>query len=344
MESQADGGFVAGLIAGDGHFSIRPNNGGAHWQCGLAVSLRADDTPLLAELRRWSGIGRLYPVPAQRTSRPQTCWTVQRQAECARLVSILDRHLVLGKKAGEFAIWRAAVEAWSGRRLDRHDVVGKLSARLRAYRSATTPVPRGVSITEPRLLAFLAGFATAEAHFGVTPDGHPFFTINLRSDVREILRLFSDRLSLGRLVDVSPRATSRAAVSWRIGRLAELRALTGHLDRHPPRGRVSKIYEAWRELVLLADRRGASRRALASRIREARAYKPGLGDIAAIDALATRRTRHVAVLRAWAAARDEPRTCTRYEAWRRASAPEAPTRNTILAAFGSWSPRSMRPV
>jgi hypothetical protein len=70
--SAADGAFAAGLIAGDGFFVIRPNNAGSSWTCGLAVSLRADDTPLLAALCRWFGAGRLAPVAARRNSRPQT--------------------------------------------------------------------------------------------------------------------------------------------------------------------------------------------------------------------------------------------------------------------------------
>ena len=99
LDSERDGGFAAGLIAGDGHFAIQPNNGGTPWRCFLAVRLRADDTPLLAELSRWSGAGMLEAVPARRTSRPQTNWIVQRQADCLRMVSILDRYRVARQEA-----------------------------------------------------------------------------------------------------------------------------------------------------------------------------------------------------------------------------------------------------
>jgi hypothetical protein len=337
LESEADGGFVAGLIAGDGCFAIQPNNGGSAWCCLLAVRLRADDTPLLARMCRWSGVGKLSPVSARATSRPQTCWTVQRQADCLRMVSILDRHRLLGKKLGEYDIWRTAVAAWTRRGGDSHAVVADCLKRLRAYRAAdNVPGLSEVSITDDRLLAFLAGFVTAEAHFGATREGHPSFRINLRSDDGDILRLFRERLELGRLVDVPPYRTSRAAVSWQIGRLAELRSLTDHLDRYPPRGRVLRIYDAWRELVLLTDRRDGHRRELAARVKARRAYKPGLEHITPVDPVAARRTRHVAVLRAWASTTEGPRTATAYEAWRRGSRPDAPKRETIAAAFGSW--------
>ena len=57
----------------------------------------------------------------------------------------------------------------------------------------------------------------------------------------------------------------------------------------------------------------------------------------AVDARAERRRRHVAVLKAWAADTDGPRTMTAYEAWRRSSDRRPPSRNTITRAFGTWT-------
>jgi LAGLIDADG DNA endonuclease family protein len=308
LDSEREGGFAAGLIAGDGHFAIQPNNGGTTWQCHLAVCLRADDTPLLAELCRWSGAGMLQAVPVRRTSRPQTTWIVQRQADCLRMVSILDRYPLLGKKLGQYEIWREAVVAWTGPGSDRHAVLAQCSERLRAHRRPDVRARMSaVSITDDLLLAFLAGFATAEAHFGATSEGHPHFQINLRRDDGKLLRVFRDRLGLGRVVDVPPYGTSHAAVSWRLGRLSELRALTQALDRYPPRGRVLSIYEAWRELVLLEDRRSGKRRPLATTVKERRAYRPGHEWTNAVDPAAVRRRRHIAVLQAWEADTDGPR-------------------------------------
>jgi LAGLIDADG endonuclease len=337
VDSELDGGFAAGLIAGDGHFAIQPNNGGTSWQCFLAVRLRADDTPLLADLCRWSGAGKLYAVPARRTSRPQTNWIVQRKADCRRIVSILDRHRLLGKKQGQFAIWRRAIAAWTGMGGDRHTVVAACSEQLRAHRHFdVVPGASVVAITDHELCAFLAGFVTAEAHFGATSEGHPHFRINLRNDDGELLNLLCDRIGLGRLADVPPYRTSKAALSWQVARLDELRALTLILDRYPPRGRVLRIYEAWRELVLLEDRKSGRRRSLAARVRERRAYTPGLEWIETVKAVELRRRRHIAVLQDWAAHTDGRLTATAYEAWRRWSRPEAPKRETIAAAFGSW--------
>jgi hypothetical protein len=337
VDSTLDGGFAAGLIAGDGHFAIQPNNGGTSWQCYLAVRLRADDTPLLTDLCRWSGAGKLAAVPAQRTSRPQTAWIVQRKADCQRIVSILDQHRLLGKKQGQYAIWRTAIAAWTGLRGDRHSVVAACSEQLRAHRrfDALAAVTE-VHITDRQLCAFLAGFVTAEAHFGATSEGHPHFRINLRNDDAELLHLFRDRLDLGYLADVPPYRTSKAALSWRVTRLDELRALTEVLDRYPPRGRVLRIYEAWRELVLVEDRRSGRRRSLAAGVKERRAYTPGLEWVETVDAGELRRRRHIAVLQEWAAQTGGRLTATVYEAWRRSSCPVPPKSDTIAAAFGSW--------
>ena len=155
VDSEVDGQFAAGLIAGDGHFAIQPNNGGTTWQCFLAVCLRADDTPLLAELCRWSGAGKLQAVPAYRTSRPQTNWIVQRQADCLRMVSILDRHPLLGKKLGQYEIWREAIVAWTGPRSDRQSVVAECSERLRGHRrSHVLASASAVSITDDHRLSW----------------------------------------------------------------------------------------------------------------------------------------------------------------------------------------------
>jgi hypothetical protein len=148
-DSERDGGFASGLIAGDGHFAIHPTNGETTWQCHLAVQLRADDTPLLAELCRWSGAGMLQAVPARRTSRPQTTWIVQRQADCLRMVSILDRYPLLGKKLGQYEIWREAILAWTGPGSGRYAVMAECGERLCAHRAADVLAgASAVSITD----------------------------------------------------------------------------------------------------------------------------------------------------------------------------------------------------
>ena len=314
---------------------MRRNNAGASWCCGLQVKLRADDTPLLAAFRDWSGLGQLSPSPARGGSHPQTTWTVGRQAECLKLAALLDSSPLLGKKAREFQIWREAVELWVTRggadpELDR------LATALRALRDEFTPASCRVSITDDYLAAFLAGFASAEAHFGASDRGSPSFTINLRADDGPLLRMFHERLALGHLRDIPAAGRSRAALSWRVGRLPDLRCLADLFDRHPPRGRAARVYAAWRELVRLEPRTGSARHGLAAEVRRSRAFQPELAKISKPTRLERSQSRCLDALHGWAATLDGPGSCNDYNNWRRSLAPDAPTRNTVAAAFGSW--------
>jgi hypothetical protein len=197
-------------------------------------------------------------------------------------------------------------------------------------------VPSLVDINEYDLAAFLAGFASAEAHFGASDVGSPSFVINLRADDGPLLRLFQETFEIGHLRDIAPAGSSRAAVSWRLGRLRDLRRLVAIFDLHPPRGRARYIYSAWRELVMLEARTSIVRRALAVEIRRRRRYVPGLERIERTPRAELRRRRCGDALRRWALSSDYPGSATDYERWRRSSGIGAPTRNTIAAAYGSW--------
>jgi LAGLIDADG endonuclease len=331
----ADRAFFAGFVAGDGSFSIKPNNAGASWCCCLQVKLRADDTPLLTAMRSWSGAGQLSPASARGGSHPQTAWMIGRQAECLKVAAILDSSPLIGKKAREFQIWREAVELWvtyggAAPELDR------LAAALRALRDQSTPAPYGVSISHDYLAAFLAGFASAEAHFGASDTGSPSFTINLRADDGPLLRLFHERFRLGHLADIPAAGRSRAAMSWRVGRLSELRRLTDLFDGYPPRGRAARVYAAWRELIRLEPRTGSVRHRLAAEVRRSRAFQPELANISKPTRLERRQSRCFDALHSWALTLQGPGSSTEYENWRRTIAPAAPSRNTVAAAFGSW--------
>jgi LAGLIDADG endonuclease len=83
-------GFVAGLIAGEGCFTIAPQNGGQSFACSFSLVQRADDLELLQNVRDSLGCGKLYPVPAYRTSKPQISWQMQSMDDCQHLAEYLD--------------------------------------------------------------------------------------------------------------------------------------------------------------------------------------------------------------------------------------------------------------
>lgn len=245
------GPFLAGLVVAEACFSIRPNNAGASWACRFALQLRDDDTPLLMALRDATGCGALYPARARGGSKPQTAWVVDRMAECERLVRALDPLPLLGKKAGDYTLWRSAVAVWTcseqtggGLRWDR---MAALSRELKRYRRYDSPAAKArVDITSEDLQGFLSGFVTGEAHFGATDAGSPRFCVNLRRDDVKLLVLLKRRLGLGRLVEIAPYGTSAPAIRWRITTVDEANRLIGVLEPYPPRGRQGSVYRAWR--------------------------------------------------------------------------------------------------
>lgn len=185
-------------------------------------------------------------------------------------------------------------------------------------------------------MPFLAGFASAEAHFGASDQGSPAFVINLRADDGPLLALFHRSLGVGYLRDIPPAGTSRAASSWRVGRLTDLRRLVEVLETYRPRGRAGYVYAAWRELVRLEPRTSTIRRALAIEVRRRRRFVAGRDRIERTSVAERRRTRCEEALRRWARSDDYPGSVLDYERWRRSSGRGAPSRSTIAAAFGSW--------
>jgi LAGLIDADG endonuclease len=334
---------LAGLVAGEGSFGIHPNNGGQSWACAFSLNLRDDDSPLLQQMQETLGCGSLYTVAAQGHSRPQVAWVVQRMADCRKLAAWLTGLPLLVKKAGDFEIWAAAVEAWhdvgSARR--RWAAMAALAERLRRHRGPQLGCDfTQVDITQRYLEEFFSGFATAEAHFGATGSGHPIFVINLHADDEPLLALLQYRFEVGVLETRLPQGTSGPGSSWRVSTLSDVSRLLEIFERCPPYGRSARTFEAWRDLVrFVCARRGeahaAKRRALAMAIREARAYRPP-DPLPTRDQARERRERYVRVLHTWQAVSQPPFTTTSYDRARRELHPEWPSRNTLSRVFGSW--------
>lgn len=110
---------LAGLVDGEGCFHISRDPRKGNYKCGFTVGMRADDAAFLDLMQRSTGLGSIYQItPTVKTlsrrpgTNPQTHWLVARKADVLALAAMLDRYPPLSKKAGDFAIWREAVEAW----------------------------------------------------------------------------------------------------------------------------------------------------------------------------------------------------------------------------------------
>jgi hypothetical protein len=105
--------FLSGLLTADGTLGIYVNGRGLIPVARIA--LRADDTPLLAEVTKRTGIGRLltptYPTAHTRT--PVASWSVRGADDLTELVQILDQARPRGRRGREYLLWREAVRVYA---------------------------------------------------------------------------------------------------------------------------------------------------------------------------------------------------------------------------------------
>jgi hypothetical protein len=106
----AFGHWLAGFMAGEGHFFIRDANR-CGYTCGLCIKVRDDDLAVIEEIRDRLGIGRIYRGAPEKGN-PYVEWHVATRRGCALMLAFFDRYDLRAKKGGDFFIWRAAVQEW----------------------------------------------------------------------------------------------------------------------------------------------------------------------------------------------------------------------------------------
>lgn len=283
------GGFLAGFIEGEACFLIASQSGFGY-RCAMTLNSRADDALLIAELVNKSRLGTVRTVEARRTSLPQVRWSIAAKSDCCRLVEILDRYPLRGRKSRDFAIWRAGLEWWVGddptRRRPNRDWEPLIYLKRQLHQSKRYKEP-GVPVTDdgpatglsPDWRPFLAGFATAEAGLVINRASEkryvPRLRINLRADDLQLLAQLHRRTGIGRLF--AYQRAGNPVASWVVSSREDLGELVRLLDLSRLRGRKGREYAIWREAVDVcragADGSGPRMRELGEFLLKEREYR-----------------------------------------------------------------------
>lgn len=101
------GGWLAGLVDGEGYFMFRLDRKGIP-KAKLEINLRSDERAGLVEIKQTLGIGRIFTT-TDRAIR----WDVARLNDCLWLARFFELYPLRLKKARDFTIWAAAIRAWA---------------------------------------------------------------------------------------------------------------------------------------------------------------------------------------------------------------------------------------
>src|SRR5829696_6974425 len=336
------GDFLAGFLDAEAHLGIAEMNGGTSLSCFASVKVRDADAEILEWLAAWTGLGSLHAVSARAASRRQVCWTIRRRDECVALGRLLHAFPLRSRKARESEIWREAVGLWCSAGAARRDRLAAKRRQLRRARMFVAPSPVDISVPfrDEVPLAYLAAFVAGEGHFGIFRDV-PRLVVKTRADDAPLLRALAGATGLGRVYDYPNRSGANPITASVVYRRAEVREIAQRLCQVAIPGRKGREISAWRVAVEGLTRpelrlRDAQemRRAVAAH-RAARAYPGPRTEPLPPFGRRNRRAAAVAALWAWGAEQAGSLSSGDYARWRQRR-PEAPNRNTVAEAFGSW--------
>lgn len=104
--------WLAGLLDGEGCFfaKVYPQpDGRLPVTVRCEIGLRADDRPLLEEIQRVTGLGKIYSRSSRAENWAPVCtWRVSGR-ECSKMLDRLDAAPLRSKKQRDYALWRQIV-------------------------------------------------------------------------------------------------------------------------------------------------------------------------------------------------------------------------------------------
>ena len=249
-----------------------------------------------------------------------------------------------GRRAAELRVWSQAVDVWT--RCDgpaRRSRLCELRDELASARRFGGGEPGATPFrSSSQLRGYISGFVCAEGCF-VISKGRPRFSVHLRQDDEPLLRLLAKETGLGKVTRHCPSPPLNPSATWTVAGRAEMADLRDLLWHAGLTGRKLRQLAVWGDAVEELNRAARCsarprREALESageRLRNLRVYRPPVRP--ALLQLPRRdlKAEALAALREWSRASAGKLSATEYMRWRREH-PDAPARNTIARAFGSW--------
>lgn len=136
--------WFSGFVDGEACFLVQRRADLGTVSCKFAITLRADDLPLLHMIKEKTGFGVVrVNKKTYRTSNLQAHWTVSNKPGCLGLVEIFDRYPLQSKKVRDYMIWRDAVFAWheiTRGKTANWDRMYQYADQIKAIRAYQTPV------------------------------------------------------------------------------------------------------------------------------------------------------------------------------------------------------------
>lgn len=145
--------WIAGFIDGEGCFSVHKKNvnGFETYDCQFAISVRADDEPILKRIQRELGIGTIAHQEKRNGANDIARFCVSAKAECIILRDLLRMFPLRAKKARDFELWSEALDEWLEHKPLEWESLAKVRDRLMAGRKYK---PEGVSVDTYQMFSY----------------------------------------------------------------------------------------------------------------------------------------------------------------------------------------------
>ena len=106
------GNYIAGFTDGEGCFGINKHIQHKHLKAfyypRFAIHVRADDAPILLQIKQFLGCGEIY-VHNNIDRNPMVSYQIDGVKDLMKVIELFDACPLRAKKAREYAIWRTCV-------------------------------------------------------------------------------------------------------------------------------------------------------------------------------------------------------------------------------------------